>query len=88
AAFRAGQQAAGRQQPPSPRTITLDSGSYQVAPRARPNAPFPKGARVFHQKFGYGTVTAVDQDKLEIDFDQAGSKKGMDSFVVPAEKAG
>lgn len=88
AAFRAGQQAAGRQQPPSPRTITLDSGSYQVAPRARPNAPFPKGARVFHQKFGYGTVTAVDQDKLEIDFDQAGSKKVMDSFVVPAEKAG
>ncbi|WP_425598558.1 hypothetical protein [Azospirillum brasilense] len=43
---------------------------------------------MFHQKFGYGTVTAVDQDKLEIDFDQAGSKKVMDSFVVPAEKAG
>ncbi|MDQ2103725.1 UvrD-helicase domain-containing protein [Azospirillum isscasi] len=87
AAFRSGQQAAGRQQPPA-RTITLDSGSYQVAPRARPNAPFPKGARVFHQKFGYGTVTAVEQDKLEIDFDQAGSKKVMDSFVVPADKAG
>ena len=75
-------------QPPAPRTITLDSGSYHVEQRARPNAPFPKGARVFHQKFGYGTVTAVEQDKLEIDFDHAGSKKVMDSFVVPADKAG
>lgn len=79
---------ASRQQAPAPRTITLDGGSYHVEPRARPNAPFPKGARVFHQKFGYGTVTAVEQDKLEIDFDQAGVKKVMDSFVVPAEKAG
>ncbi|MBP2315318.1 ATP-dependent helicase [Azospirillum soli] len=75
-------------QPPAPRTITLDSGSYQVEQRARPNAPFPKGARVFHQKFGYGTVTAVEQDKLEIDFDHAGLKKVMDSFVVAADKAG
>ena len=75
-------------QPPAPRTITLDSGSYHVEQRARPNAPFPKGARVFHQKFGYGTVTAVEQDKLEIDFDHAGLKKVMDSFVVPADKAG
>ncbi|MCW2237767.1 ATP-dependent helicase [Azospirillum canadense] len=81
-------RSASRQQPPAPRTITLDGGSYHVEPRARPNAPFPKGARVFHQKFGYGTVTAVEQDKLEIDFDHAGVKKVMDSFVVPAEKAG
>jgi DNA helicase II / ATP-dependent DNA helicase PcrA len=33
-------------------------------------------------------VTAVDADKLEIAFDQAGSKKVMDSFVVAAERAG
>ncbi|MBP2295361.1 ATP-dependent helicase [Azospirillum rugosum] len=81
-------RSASRQQAPAPRTITLDGSSYHVEPRARPNAPFPKGARVFHQKFGYGTVTAVEQDKLEIDFDHAGVKKVMDSFVVPAEKAG
>jgi DNA helicase-2/ATP-dependent DNA helicase PcrA len=31
---------------------------------------------------------AVDNDKLEIAFDQAGSKKVMDSFVIAAEKAG
>jgi DNA helicase-2/ATP-dependent DNA helicase PcrA len=39
------------------------------------------GARVFHQKFGYGTVAEVEGDKLEIDFDKAGRKKVIDSFV-------
>ncbi|MGH6962225.1 MAG: ATP-dependent helicase, partial [Dongiaceae bacterium] len=45
------------------------------------------GARVFHQKFGYGGVTAVDGDKLDIAFDKAGTKKVMAGFVVPAEQA-
>ncbi|CBS87173.1 ATP-dependent helicase [Azospirillum lipoferum] len=75
-------------QAPAPKTITLDQGAYAVAPRPRPDAPFAKGARVFHQKFGYGTVVAVSEDKLEIDFDHSGNKKVMDSFVVPADKAG
>jgi DNA helicase-2/ATP-dependent DNA helicase PcrA len=39
------------------------------------------GARVFHQKFGYGRVNAVDGNKLEIEFEKAGVKKVMDSFV-------
>jgi DNA helicase-2/ATP-dependent DNA helicase PcrA len=42
------------------------------------------GTRVFHQKFGYGTVRASDGDKLEIDFEKAGAKKVMESFVEPA----
>ncbi|WP_391348807.1 ATP-dependent helicase [Azospirillum sp. A23] len=74
-------------QAPVPKTITLDQGAYAVAPRPRPDAPFAKGVRVFHQKFGYGTVVGVSEDKLEIDFDHSGSKKVMDSFVVPADKA-
>jgi DNA helicase-2/ATP-dependent DNA helicase PcrA len=45
---------------------------------------YQTGARVFHQKFGYGTVQAVDGDKLEISFDKAGVKKVIDSFVAPA----
>jgi len=75
-------------QAPAPKTITLDQGAYAVAPRARPDAPFVRGARVFHQKFGYGTVVRVEQDKLEIDFELSGTKKVMDSFVVAADKAG
>ena len=43
--------------------------------------PSPTGQRVFHQKFGYGHVTAVDGNKLEIAFEKAGNKKVVDSFV-------
>ena len=75
-------------QPPARTFPTIDGHVFEVKPRARPSSPFAAGGRVFHQKFGYGTVLAVDNDKLEIMFDQAGSKKVMDSFVVAAEKAG
>ncbi|MCC7049963.1 MAG: UvrD-helicase domain-containing protein [Alphaproteobacteria bacterium] len=51
---------------------------------AVPTARFASGARVFHQKFGYGTVAGVDGDKLDIEFDKAGRKKVMDSFVQRA----
>jgi DNA helicase-2/ATP-dependent DNA helicase PcrA len=49
---------------------------------------YPSGARIFHQKFGYGKVLHSEGDKLEIAFDKAGVKKVMASFVMPAEEAG
>jgi DNA helicase II / ATP-dependent DNA helicase PcrA len=45
---------------------------------------FSVGGRVFHQKFGYGTITAVEDNKLAIHFDVAGDKKVMDAFVEHA----
>jgi len=42
---------------------------------------FTVGERVFHQKFGNGNVTAVDGNKLTIQFDKAGEKRVVDSFV-------
>jgi DNA helicase II / ATP-dependent DNA helicase PcrA len=39
------------------------------------------GQRVFHGKFGYGTITAIEGNKLEIDFEKAGQKRVLDSFV-------
>ena len=39
------------------------------------------GERVFHEKFGYGQVRSVDGNKLTIDFDKAGEKRVLDSFV-------
>ncbi len=39
------------------------------------------GARVFHSKFGYGTVAQIEGNKLEIDFEHAGRKRVLDSFV-------
>jgi DNA helicase-2/ATP-dependent DNA helicase PcrA len=49
---------------------------------------FRKGSRVFHQKFGYGAVANVEGDRLDIEFDKAGRKKVIASFVVPADQAG
>jgi DNA helicase-2/ATP-dependent DNA helicase PcrA len=46
------------------------------------------GDRVFHQKFGYGAVTGIEGDKLEVAFDKAGVKKLVAKFVVAADRAG
>ncbi len=42
------------------------------------------GQRVFHQKFGYGRIVAVDGNKLDIEFEKAGPKKVLDSFIEAA----
>jgi DNA helicase-2/ATP-dependent DNA helicase PcrA len=42
------------------------------------------GLRVFHQKFGYGLIAEIEGNKLEIDFESAGRKRVMDSFVTIA----
>jgi len=39
------------------------------------------GTRIFHEKFGYGRVREIEGNKLEIDFEQAGAKRVLDSFV-------
>ncbi|MEG3122756.1 ATP-dependent helicase [Sphingomonas sp. GB1N7] len=40
------------------------------------------GLRVFHQKFGYGEIAEIEGNKLEIDFETAGRKRVMDTFVT------
>ncbi|MHA7826379.1 MAG: ATP-dependent helicase [Roseovarius sp.] len=40
------------------------------------------GERVFHQKFGYGAIIAIEGDKLEIAFEKAGVKKVVARFVT------
>ena len=50
-------------------------------------AAFGEGDRVFHRKFGYGTIAAIEGDKLEVAFEQAGTKHVVASYVVPAESA-
>jgi ATP-dependent DNA helicase UvrD/PcrA len=45
---------------------------------------FKSGERIFHQKFGYGTIQRVEDNKLAIAFDKAGDKMVMDSFVERA----
>ncbi|MCF6431721.1 UvrD-helicase domain-containing protein [Leisingera sp. MMG026] len=42
---------------------------------------FTLGERVFHQKFGYGAITGIEGDKLEVDFEKAGIKKVVARFI-------
>jgi DNA helicase-2/ATP-dependent DNA helicase PcrA len=59
----------------------IETGVWEVQERPARAEPFAVGARVFHQKFGPGTVVAVEDDKLDIEFDKAGRKKVLDRFV-------
>ena len=52
---------------------------------AKPRSDIADGARVFHDKFGYGTVTGQEGNKLTIDFEKAGEKRVLDSFVTLAD---
>ncbi len=45
---------------------------------------FAVGDRVFHLKFGNGNVSAVEGNKLTVDFDKAGQKRVLDGFVERA----
>jgi len=49
-------------------------------------SPYGRGDRVFHQKFGYGDVVAVEGDKLDIDFEHAGLRKIVARWVIPAHQ--
>ncbi|MBB4002268.1 ATP-dependent helicase [Aurantimonas endophytica] len=42
---------------------------------------FAEGDRVFHLKFGNGTVANVEGNKLTVDFDKAGQKRVLEGFV-------
>ena len=59
--------------------------SFPLHARAPANPPpgpqIPVGARVFHQKFGYGTVRAAEGDRLNIDFETSGEKRVLSNFV-------
>ncbi len=58
--------------------------SWEKPARPAQTARFGVGSRVFHEKFGPGTVKAVEDDRLDIDFDKSGSKRVLDRFVEPA----
>ena len=51
------------------------------------DSKFLIGDRVFHQKFGYGAVEQIDDDKLSVAFEKAGTKKVVATYVTKADKA-
>jgi len=55
-------------------------------PAARGEGPvFRPGERVRHDRFGTGTVVAVDGDKLGVAFDRGGEKHIIARFLTPAD---
>ena len=69
----------GLRSPSEAKSITIDAEAVSA---------FSIGDRVFHQKFGYGTVESVEGDKLGIAFDKAGAKHVVGRFLVAADAAG
>ena len=68
---------------PGPRAgPTLIEG--KAIARSSVESELAEGARVFHVKFGPGSVVAVDGAKLTVDFDKAGRKMVLESFVRQA----
>ncbi len=65
-------------QPREARGVVIDATAVSA---------FSEGDRVFHQKFGYGIVTGIEGDKLEVDFSKAGVKRVVAGFVVDADAA-
>ncbi|MHA1524363.1 MAG: ATP-dependent helicase, partial [Alphaproteobacteria bacterium] len=52
-----------------------------VAKSTGERSAFALGTRIFHQKFGYGRIDMVDGNKLTVEFEKAGRKRVLDSFV-------
>ena len=67
--------------PATPRRLPLTIEGELIAKSTGTISAFTLGDRVFHQKFGNGNVTAIDGNKLTIQFDRAGEKRVVDSFV-------
>ena len=63
-------------QPRESKSVTIDLEAVSA---------FSLGERVFHQKFGYGSVEGIEGDKLEIAFEKAGVKKVVARFLCAAD---
>ena len=75
------EQASPYQAAPQRRVTTLIEGEV-VARSTGTASSYSEGERVFHIKFGNGSVSAVDGNKLTIDFDKAGRKMVLETFVA------
>ncbi|AKQ43271.2 DNA and RNA helicase [Aurantiacibacter atlanticus] len=62
-----------------------EPGRSSASFAAKPRSDIVMGDRVFHDKFGYGKVIGQEGNKLEIEFEKAGVKRVIDSFVTVAD---
>jgi len=74
--------ASGRFDPQPARIVEAKASAVSLGNPGRSDVAV--GQRVFHSKFGYGTIAEIEGNKLEIDFEHSGRKRVLDSFVSPA----
>jgi DNA helicase-2/ATP-dependent DNA helicase PcrA len=82
--WRRAQENAGKRSGKPP---MLEGEARLIAKSGDDDSHYIRGDRIFHQKFGYGYIRAVEGNKLTVDFDKAGEKRVIDSFVIPASAA-
>ena len=68
-----------RRPEPDKRGRTIEGRAISVTDKSA----YEPGARVFHLKFGPGTIASAEGQKLTVDFDHAGRKLVMESFITP-----
>ena len=69
----------------SDRSISQPKESRNTVIDMNAVSSFTVGQRVFHQKFGYGAIVSIEGDKLDIDFEKAGTKKVVSRFISSSD---
>ena len=69
---------------PARKAVIEGDGRLIATADPKSSSGWKKGERVFHQKFGYGNVRAMEGNKLLVEFEKAGEKRVIDSFVEKA----
>jgi DNA helicase-2/ATP-dependent DNA helicase PcrA len=64
--------------------VTIDGDLVARSTDDGRGSKYSVGQRVFHLKFGYGTIEGIEGNKLSIEFEKAGKKKVLESFVQKA----
>ncbi|MDB5419282.1 MAG: uvrD [Phenylobacterium sp.] len=82
--WRRAQAAGYRGSHPGRQQVIEGEGRLVAVSETSAASDYKRGDRVFHQKFGYGQVTAIEGNKLTVRFEKAGEKKVIDSFVDKA----
>ncbi|GAB5389136.1 MAG: UvrD-helicase domain-containing protein [Alphaproteobacteria bacterium] len=82
-----GQRHAARFAPSETRRMIENRAKYKGGQPEKSSESYQPGDRVFHDKFGYGEVLKVENEKVQILFDKAGEKNLFDSFIRPADQA-
>ena len=74
--------ATGGYQTSQPRIVEARGSAISLGNPGRKDLAI--GMRVFHEKFGYGTIGDIEGNKLLVQFEGGGKKRLLDTFVTIA----